>query len=106
MVIKLVLAGALLLLMSCAPAPRPSTAPSGETAAQPSAPAQPKTLRLGMTAQYEPNAGLVLFANNGTGAPQINFLLHAGLTVYDAQENLLPWIAASVPSTANGDWVL
>src|SRR5205085_839705 len=44
------------------------------------------------------------FAATGSGAPQHNFLLHAGLTTYDPQGNLQPWIAATVPSATAGDW--
>src|SRR5438477_5260143 len=96
------LLSALLLVVSCAP--RPSDDPGGARNSAGAAPSQPKLLRLGLVAQYEPRAGFILFATGGTGFPQHNFLVHAGLTRYDEGENVQPWIATSVPNVAAGDW--
>lgn len=92
-----------LLVSSCAPARESASRgldSSGSlTRAMPS-----KTLRMGMSGDEEPTTGISLFGPSGTGAPEHTFMLHAGLTVYDAQGNLLPYAAEKVPSTEDGDW--
>src|SRR5579871_259385 len=99
---------AVCVLAACAPGAAPGASGTGAPAwtDSRSATGVGKTLRLGMLAQYEPNPGFVLFATGGSGFPQHNFLVHAGLTSYDAQESLIPWVATTVPSIEAGDWQL
>lgn len=90
---------AALLLASCAPA-----GPGSRQASQSSdRPTPPKTLRLGMIAGSEPTDNIPL-SSGGTGGGEHPFMLHAGLTIYDAGGNLLPHLAQRVPTVENGDW--
>lgn len=63
----------------------------------------PKVLRMAMIIGSEPSDNLV-YASGGTGGGEHPFMLHAGLTVYDAQGALRPHIARRVPTVEGGDW--
>ena len=89
-----------LLVLSCGPAARSGEQSAGDPRSQP---AGPKTVRVGMVASREPRTGIGLGAG-GIGGLEHNFTFHAGLTVYDAQGNLLPAVAAKVPTVEDGDW--
>lgn len=93
-----------LLLVSCAPASKPGAAPSIGAPPDQGPAGDPKTLRSGMIAGEEPQEGIALFGEAGTGAPEFTFMYHAGLTVFDQQGNLHPWIAQKVPTIEDGDW--
>lgn len=99
------IAGALcvgLLLASCAPAG--ITTRQSERAPGSDVPVAPKTLRMGIVANEEPTTGISLFGPGGTGGPEHTFMLHAGLTIFDAQGKLLPRVAQKVPQIEDGDW--
>lgn len=96
-------AGLALLVSGCAPAREPaSQGPDGSAGSGRTTPL--KALRMGMSADEEPTTGISLFGPGGTGAPEHTFMLHAGLTIYDGQGNLLPLVAEKIPSTDDGDW--
>lgn len=89
-------------LLACAPAQQGrelQREPGKSTTQQ-----ERKTLRLGIIAGEEPKEGIALFGPGGTGGPEHTFLLHAGLTIYDPQGNLLARVAETVPSIDAGDW--
>src|SRR5262245_35727766 len=90
------------LVSSCAAPQGPRSAGGSEGQTQSSRPSTPKTLR--MAAIREPSDGVVLFAGSGNILAQFGWMFHAGLTVYDAQSNLTPWLARKVPSVEDGDW--
>jgi peptide/nickel transport system substrate-binding protein len=93
--------GGLILLAGCAPTPSARNAEGGLSGAEkPAGP--PKTLRI--AAIVEPLGGIALFGGSGNVGFQWTSTFHAGLTTYDAQGNLIPWVAAKVPSIADGDW--
>jgi len=62
----------------------------------------PKTLRVASV--REPVDGVVMFSGSGDILKQLNYVFHAGLTVYDAQGNLQPRLATKVPRVEDGDW--
>ena len=97
----LALVAGALLLAACAPAAGPGSRGGGAEgqAAQPSA---PKTLRVASV--REPVDGVVIFSGSGDILKQLNYVFHAGLTIYDAQGNLQPRLAQKVPSVQDGDW--
>ncbi len=84
------------LALGCNQAPR-----AGQQFSDTGQPLAVKTLRLGAT--KEPKAG-ILFGGTSTGAQDPALTLHAGLTVYDDQANLLPRLALKVPAVEDGDW--
>lgn len=89
-----------LMLAGCLPGTgpaEPGTAPGGPAAA-----AGPKTLRLGMTAGEGPTEGIPTGAS--TGVAEYAHTFHAGLTVFDAQDRLVPRVAEKVPTVGDGDW--
>lgn len=87
-----------LLLTACAePAPTGSGQAGGERARA------PKTLRIGMG--NEPTGTLAGWGHaTGVGTNDMNFIFHAGLTLYDPASNNVPWIARKAPQIADGDW--
>jgi peptide/nickel transport system substrate-binding protein len=93
-----------LVLAGCAPgAPGPGAMPGGSDGVT----SATKTLRMGIVNDEEPTVGISLFAgSNSTGEPEHGFMLHAGLTVYDADGNLQPRVAQKVPQVADGDWTV
>lgn len=95
------LACAGLLVLSCGPGP---DARSGAAGADRAASA-PRTLRMGMHVGEAPDDGIALFGPGGTGGPEHTYAFHAGLTIYDAQGNLLPQVAQKVPTVEDGDWI-
>jgi peptide/nickel transport system substrate-binding protein len=94
------LMGGAMLLSACASQPAPSRSDSG--AAAPSAPAAPKTLRIGTL--KEPNTGIAVFAGSSNMSAQHIWMFHAGLTALDQQGNIQPRIAQKIPSINDGDW--
>src|SRR6266508_1862411 len=93
-------AGAL-VLAGCAQPPGGSNR-AGGAEGQRTEPAAPKTLRVASV--REPVDGVVLFSGSGDILKQLNYVFHAGLTVYDAQGNLQPRLATKVPRVEDGDW--
>ena len=95
-----------LLAMGCATTTAPtSSAPEpGQSSPATAAATTPKTLRIGIARDII--TGVVLFGGSGLAGMQYAFTFHSGLTVYDAQGNLLPRMAQKVPSVADGDWVV
>jgi peptide/nickel transport system substrate-binding protein len=97
-----------LVAVSCAPAARSPSA-GGQGSAPPSndgpAPQStgPKVLRLAMITGSEPSENII-FSASGTGGAEHPFMLHAGLTIYDAEGALHPQLAQRVPTIENGDW--
>jgi peptide/nickel transport system substrate-binding protein len=89
----------IMLLAGCA-TPRP---PGGDSPS-PSAPRQPKTLRIGWT--KEPATGIIVFNGGGTGQLDSGVTFHSSLTVYDGQGTLTPRIAQKIPTIEDGDWTL
>src|SRR5262245_11202511 len=87
----------LLLASACAPG-GPTTDRS--PAAQPSAPAAPKLLAMGVVSGEEPKDGGFPFGANGSNA--IGPIFHASLTVYDQKGDLQPRLAERVPTVSNG----
>src|SRR6266513_5866355 len=95
------LAGTVVLLASCAPAP----ARTGQVDAQSAGRASPpKTLRIGSI--NEPVSGIALFAGSGEAVSQITSIFHVGLTAYDSHANIVPRAAQKIPSIEDGDWKL
>jgi peptide/nickel transport system substrate-binding protein len=91
------LALGIVLLSGCAPGSPPASNQAGERAAGP-----PKILRLDN--RKESTTGMTVFAGNNGSQRETQWTFHAGLTAYDAQNNLVPRLAAKVPSVADGDW--
>src|SRR5438045_2008538 len=89
--ILMVVAGAAVLLAGCAAPAAPRGASEPEGGGAPARTAAPKTLR--MATIREPVDGVVIFAGSGNILAQFGWIFHAGLTVYDAQSNLQPWLA-------------
>ncbi len=91
----------LLLIVACAPPPASRT--SELSAAGNPRPAVSKTVRI--AALREPVQGLAPPGGTQHGdRTSIAYIFHAGLTMYDAQGNLQPFIAEKVPSLDDGDW--
>jgi peptide/nickel transport system substrate-binding protein len=91
----------LLLVAACAPTPTPRTG-SADPAAAPRATGA-KTVRI--AALREPVQGLAPPGGTQHGdRTTISFIFHSGLTMYDAQSNLHPFIAEKIPSLDEGDW--
>jgi len=95
-------------LLCCAAVVLASCAPSGPASRQATQSGDqktsaPKTLRMGMIAGSEPTENIPL-GSGGTGGGEHPFMLHAGLTIYDAQGTLQPHVAQRVPTIENGDW--
>lgn len=89
-----------LLVAACAPAARPA----GEGTGAPSAHAVPKRLTVAMN--DEP---AVLFSPLGTLTRRVTELrqsVHSFLAIYDHRGDLHPMLAAELPTTANGGWVV
>ena len=95
------LVAGVLVLAACAPSTGPSSRSAGSEA-QPAQPTAPKTLRVASV--REPVDGVVMFSGSGDILKQLNYVFHAGLTVYDAQGNLQPRLATKVPRVEDGDW--
>ena len=93
------LAGGMIVLAGCAPAPPTPRTDSGP-GVRPAGP--PTTLRIASV--REPVDGIALFGGGGDANAQHTSVFHAGLTAYDGQGRLLPRVARKVPSIADGDW--
>jgi peptide/nickel transport system substrate-binding protein len=109
------LLGALLLLMSCAPAPAAREA--GGAPAAPAAPASqsaPKVLRIAMQISNEPSAGTdgvaspAPYGGSGAGSAALEhfFTFHSNMTVFDSQRTITPRLAEKIPALNDGDWRL
>lgn len=89
-----------LLLVGCLPGAgrvEPSgTGPGGTQAAS------PKVLRLGLLAYRQLKDSVI--AMQGSTGGEYMYVFHSGLTVYDAQDKLLPRLAQKVPTVSDGDW--
>jgi peptide/nickel transport system substrate-binding protein len=91
----------MLLLAACATPPSSRTG-SSDLAAVPRATAA-KTVRI--AALREPVQGLAPPGGTQHGdRTTISYIFHSGLTTYDAQGNLHPFIAEKTPSLEDGDW--
>src|SRR5438067_2110236 len=91
-----------LALLGCGPTAHP-TEPAGQSPAAPVA--EPKTLRIAMTAEREPKGGIVPIQGS-LGWREYGHAFHAGLTATDPQDNVLPRLAQKMPSVGDGDWKL
>lgn len=92
----------LALVAACAP-PVP-TRTGGAASGEPRQAAS-KTVRI--AALREPVQGLAPPGGTQHGdRTSIAYIFHAGLTIYDPQGNLHPFIAQKVPSLEDGDWVV
>ena len=87
-----------LLLTSCT---GPAPSPQGQTAARLGTDA-PRTLQLA----FREEPGAIHGGSGGTPEREVGELLNAGLTFFDATGNLVPKLAAKVPSIADGDWTV
>jgi peptide/nickel transport system substrate-binding protein len=91
------------LLAGCAPA-------TGLQPSQPSFGSDPRagaTRTIRIAALREPVQGLAPPGGTQHGdRTTIAFIFHSGLTMYDAQGNLHPFIAQKVPSLSDGDWTV
>jgi len=94
-----VVAGGMIIIAGCAPAPSASRTDSRAAAGPAGA---PKTLRIASV--REPVDGIALFGGSGDANSQHTSVFHAGLTAYDGQGALLPRVAQKVPSISDGDW--
>jgi len=68
-----------------------------------SVPIGPKKLIIGQGPGAEPTDGGVAFGGGG-GNQYMQFIVNAGLTVYDERATVQPRIAERVPSIESGDW--
>ena len=93
---------AVLFMAACAPG-RPQETRQD---AAPSAPAAPKVLHVGVTADDEPIEFAVAFGSIGAGGTETRYLLNAPLTIYDDKGTLMPRLATSVPTIENGGWTV
>jgi peptide/nickel transport system substrate-binding protein len=89
------------VLASCAPQGPASQASAPGDAQQ--AAASPKVLR--MDNRREPY-GLSLMVGANPHQREANYSFHAGLTAYNANNEIVGRLAAKIPSIADGDWVL
>jgi peptide/nickel transport system substrate-binding protein len=91
-----------LLLTACTTPssnPQSQSQPQGQ-AAQRAASDGPKTLQLAF--REDPPA--IHGGSSGTPEREVGEILNAGLTTFDASGNVVPKLAAKVPSVADGDW--
>src|SRR5687767_15186573 len=91
----------LLLAQGCAQA-SPTVPTGSETRSQDIVTASPRILRMGMISSSEPTQGVAFGSSAGGG--EHPFMLHAALTIYDAQGTLQPQLATKVPTIEDGDW--
>ena len=98
-----------LVLMSCAPSNTPGSGPSssGSGGEQVSS-SGPKTIRIAMQAQAEPNEGIINVVSGasigGSAAFEHELTFHADLTTLNPQSNLQAVMATQVPSLEDASW--
>lgn len=94
---------AVLMVLGCAPPPRPSG--EGPVAAAPQ-PAAPKRIAVGVQSDF--NAVVTRLVRSGTasrpGVTEVEGLVHAGLSQLDNTGAMQPELAEVMPTTANGLW--
>ena len=98
-----------LVLMSCAPSNTPASGQTsrGSTGEQQTS-SGPKTIRIAMQAQAEPNEGIVNIISGasigGSAAFEHELTFHADLTTLNPQSTLQAVLATQVPSLEDGSW--
>jgi len=95
-----ILVAGVVVLASCAPEAPASRAPDSEGSQRASGP--PKVLRIDN--RQESTWGMAIFAGNNAHQMESQLVFNAGLTVYNEKYEVMPRLAAKIPSIADGDW--
>jgi len=90
------------VLASCAPQADSRATRAGDPEGGQRASGPPKVLLIDN--RQEPTWGMAVFAGNNAHQMESQLVFNAGLTVYNERYEVMPRLAAKVPSIADGDW--